>query len=328
MGLPALRRSRKRGRIEPGRPYPVESGRNTSCPSQPPRSTPRCSTGPRPGASPTRRSTSRSSQTLNAALRGFAEAEQRRHRPGLHRRRRVPVRPHGQGHGHRRGRARRVRARGRQEVRRSTSRCTPTTAPRTSWTASSGRCSRSPPSGSSAARTRCSSRTCGTARPCRWTRTWRSPTELLALTSGRQDHPRGRDRRRRRRGGRRRRRDQRQAVHHRRGRPGHRRGARAWARRAATSPPSPSATCTASTSRATSSCARRSSRRSRSGRRQVSARTSRSTWSSTAAPARLLEEIRGRGRLRRDQDEHRHRHPVRLHPPGRRPHVHATTTAC
>ena len=33
-----------------------------------------------------------SSQTLNAALRGFAEAEQRRHRPGLDRRRRVPVR--------------------------------------------------------------------------------------------------------------------------------------------------------------------------------------------------------------------------------------------
>ena len=26
-------------------------------------------------------------------------------------------------------------------------------------------------------------------------------------------------------------------------------------------------------------------------------------------------------RLRRGQDEHRHRHPVRLHPPGRRPHV-------
>ena len=33
-------------------------------------------------------------------------------------------------------------------------------------------------------------------------------------------------------------------------------------------------------------------------------------------------------RLRRGQDERRHRHPVRLHPPGRRPHVHATTTAC
>ena len=34
-----------------------------------------------------------SSQTLNAALRGFAEAEERRHRPDLHGRRRVPVRP-------------------------------------------------------------------------------------------------------------------------------------------------------------------------------------------------------------------------------------------
>ena len=48
-------------------------------------------------------------------------------------------------------------------------------------------------------------------------------------------------------------------------------------------------------------------------------------------PRRLRLHRRGdrrRGRLRRRQDEHRHRHPVRLHPPGRRPHVHATTTAC
>ena len=32
--------------------------------------------------------------------------------------------------------------------------------------------------------------------------------------------------------------------------------------------------------------------------------------------------------LRRGQDERRHRHAVRVHPAGRRPHVHATTTAC
>ncbi len=37
---------------------------------------------------------------------------------------------------------------------------------------------------------------------------------------------------------------------------------------------------------------------------------------------------RGRRLLRRDQDEHRHRHPVRLHPPGRRTTCSATTTAC
>ena len=46
--------------------------------------------------------------------------------------------------------------------------------------------------------------------------------------------PRDRGRRRRRRGGRRRRRDQREALHHRRGRPGHGRARSAWARRAAT----------------------------------------------------------------------------------------------
>ena len=44
------------------------------CPSPPPRSTPTCSTGRRPAPSPTRRSTCSSSQTLNAAIRGFAEA--------------------------------------------------------------------------------------------------------------------------------------------------------------------------------------------------------------------------------------------------------------
>ena len=42
----------------------------------------------------------------------------------------------------------------------------------------------------------------------------------------------------------------------------------------------------------------------------------------------LLSEIRDGARLRRGEDEHRHRHAVRVHPPGRRPHVHATTTAC
>ena len=75
-----------------------------------------------------------SSQTLNAALRGLRRRRQRRHRPGLHRRRGVPVRPDRQGHGDRGGRLRRVRARGRQEVPGQRSRCTPTTARRTSST--------------------------------------------------------------------------------------------------------------------------------------------------------------------------------------------------
>lgn len=45
-------------------------------------------------------------------------------------------------------------------------------APRTSWTAMSAPCWRSRPNGWLPAATRCSGRTCGTARPCRSTRTW------------------------------------------------------------------------------------------------------------------------------------------------------------
>jgi fructose-bisphosphate aldolase class II len=44
-------------------------------------------------------------------------------------------------------------------------------------------CWRSPPSASRPARTPCSSPTCGTARPCRWRRTSQIAEELLALTS-------------------------------------------------------------------------------------------------------------------------------------------------
>ena len=42
----------------------------------------------------------------------------------------------------------------------------------------------------------------------------------------------------------------------------------------------------------------------------------------------LLSEIRDGARLRRGQDEHRHRHPVRVHPAGRRRTCSPTTTAC
>ncbi|KAH8258966.1 hypothetical protein KR044_002500, partial [Drosophila immigrans] len=56
----------------------------------------------------------------------------------------------------------------------STSPCTPTTARRRSWTPTSGRSSRSPASVSRPVRSRCSSPTCGTVRPSRSTRTWRS----------------------------------------------------------------------------------------------------------------------------------------------------------
>ena len=89
-----------------------------------------------------------SSQTLNAALRGLRRRGERRHHPGLHRRRRVPLRPDRQGHGHRLGRVRRVRRTRSPRSTRSTSPCTPTTARRTSWTGSSGRCWPSRRSGS------------------------------------------------------------------------------------------------------------------------------------------------------------------------------------
>ena len=57
-----------------------------------------------------------SSQTLNAALKGFADAGVRRDHPDLHRRRGVPLRPGGQEHGERLGRVRGVRRRGGQEL--------------------------------------------------------------------------------------------------------------------------------------------------------------------------------------------------------------------
>ena len=57
-----------------------------------------------------------SSQTLNAALAGFAEAGQRRDHPDLDRRCGVPLRPDGQGHGDRIRGVRGVRTRGGEEV--------------------------------------------------------------------------------------------------------------------------------------------------------------------------------------------------------------------
>ena len=115
-----------------------------------------------------------SSETVNAAHQGFRRRGQRRHHPVLHRRCGVRLRARGQGHGDRRGGAGQVRPQSSRPSTRSTSRCTPTTVPRTSWTPTCARCWRSRPSGWRPARTRCSSRTCGTARRCRSTRTWSS----------------------------------------------------------------------------------------------------------------------------------------------------------
>ena len=230
-----------------------------------------------------------SSQTLNAALQGFADAGS----DGI-----VQVSTGGAEYlsgptvkdmvtGV--GRVRGVRARGRQELpgqHRAAHRPLPEGQARRLRPAAARDLAAS---GSRAARTRCSSRTCGTAPPCRWTRTSRSPQELLAEGRGREDHPRDRGRRGRRRGGRRRRRDRRQALHHPRGRAGHGRGARP--RREG---PLPDGADLRQRARRLQARQRQAppgdpqgrSRR-RSSRSSVSTPArSRSTWSSTAAPAR------------------------------------------
>ena len=93
------------------------------------------------------------------------------------------------------------------------------------------------------------------------------------------------DRRRRRRGGRRRERDQREALHDGRGRAARPPRRSASARRAATCWPRPSATCTASTSRATSSSSPAILKEIQDAVGAKTGTTSRSTWSSTAARA-------------------------------------------
>ena len=268
-----------------------------------------------------------SSQTLNAALQRLRRGGERRHRPGLHRRRRVPVRPDRQGHGHRR-RWRSPRSRTRwPRSTRSTSRCTPTTARRTSSTGSSARCSRSPRSGSPAARSRCSSRTCGTARPCRWSENLQIAEELLAeaaaakvileievgVVGGEEDGVVG-------------------AIDEKLyttvedglataealglGEKGRYMAALTFGNVHGVYKP---------------------------GNVKLRPEILKEIQDAVGAKygkekpfdlvfhggsGSLLSEIRDGARLRRGEDEHRHRHPVRVHPPGRRPHVHATTTAC
>ena len=223
-----------------------------------------------------------SSQTLNAALRGFADANS----DGI-----IQVSTGGAEYLSGSVKEMVVGASALAEYARVVaakypviSPCTPTTAPRTSSTATCGRWCRSPPNASPAARTRCSSPTCGTAPRSRWTRTCRSPTDLLeqcaaarivmeleiGVVGGEED---GVDRR-----------DEREALQHSGRRAGdHRRRSvsvtgdgTCWPRRSGTS--------TASTSQVTSSSAPRSCRRSRRRSAPSTARTGRSTWCSTADP--------------------------------------------
>ena len=271
-----------------------------------------------------------SSQTLNAALAGLRRGRQRRDHPGLDRRRGVPLRPDDQGHGHRVGRLRGVRRTRWRRSTPSTSRCTPTTAPRTSSTASSGRCSRSRSSGSRAARTRCSSRTCGTGPPYPSRRTCRSPRSCSSRRPRRRSCSRSRSA----------------------SSAARRTASRVAAARSSTAPP-----------RTRSPPSRRSGTGENGryltaltfgnvhgvykpgnvklrpeilqegpggGRRE--ARPPRRLQALRPGLPRRLRLDRGgdrrRRRLRRDQDERRHRHAVRLHPPRRRPHAQPTTTAC
>ena len=141
---------------------------------------------------------------------------------------------------------------------------------------------------------------------------------------GRRRHPGDRGGRGRRRGGRRRGRRRREALLHARGRARHRRGA--GARRERPLPHGPDL--------------RQRARRLQAGQRQAPPRDpqagagggrqgqgprGRRQAVRPGLPRRVRlagrGDLRGR-RLRRGQDERRHRHPVRLHPPGRRLHVH------
>ncbi len=256
------------------------------CPSPPLRSTPRCSTAPRPAPSRTPRSTCTSSQTLNAALRGFAEAES----DGI-----VQVSTGGAEFAS--GQLVKDMVTGavalaefahvvaaKYDVQhRAAHRPLPQGQARRLHAAAA---STSAPSGWPAASSRSSSRTCGTARPSPLGENLDIADELLDKCAAAQHHPGGRDRRRRRRGGRRRGQARRQALHHARGRPGHRRGARPRRARPLHGRRDLRQRARRLQAGQRHAHARRSSRTSRTRSARSTARTSRSTWSSTAAPAR------------------------------------------
>ena len=144
-----------------------------------------------------------------------------------------------------------------------------------------------------------------------------------------QHHPRGGDRRGRRRGGRRRQRDQRQALHLQRGLPEDRRRARR--RREG---PLPAGRHLRQRARRLQAGQRQAAPRGAQGgpgRGRREARQGRLQAVRPGLPRRLRLAAGGDprgGQLRRGEDEHRHRHPVRLHPADRRTTCSRTTTAC
>ena len=261
------------------------------------------------------------------AQRGTARVRrgrERRHRPGLHRRCGVPVRHRGEGHGDGLGRARRVRARRR---RRSTRQHRAAHRPLPEGQARQVRPPadrRSARSASTAARTRCSSRTCGTGRRSSWRRTSRSRPSCSTRRSRRRSSSRSRS-------------------------------ASSAARRTA----SPTTSTTSSTPPpATTSAPSRSLGGGEKGRYLLAATFGNVHGVYKPGNVKLRPEIlkqgqevareklglgsrrqavrpgvprrfgladrgdpRGAG-LRRGEDERRHRHAVRVHPPDRRAHVH------
>ena len=266
-----------------------------------------------------------SSETINAAHEGIRRRGQRRHHPVLDRWRRVRVRPGSEGHGRRRGRAGRVRARRRGQVpdhRRAAHRPLPEGQARHLRAPAAGDLGQKRVAegqqpavpvahvgrlgGADRREPRDRQGTAEAARPPpRSSSRSRSASSAARRTASRPRSTRSCTPRRRT--------SRRPSM----------RSARAST--ASTCSPRRSAMCTACTSRATSSCAPTCSREGQKvaaaklgfGRRRKAVRL--------RLPRRLgLAEVgdRGGAALRRGEDERRHRHPVRVHPPGRRAHVH------
>ena len=258
---------------------------------------------------------------------GLRRGGQRRHRPGLHRRRRVPVRPDRQGHGHRFGRARRATP---HEVAKNypvnvalhTDHC-----PKDKLDGFVRPLLPSPRSGSPRAASRCSSRTCGTARRCRWTRTWRSPRSCsptaprprsileieVGVVGGEEDGVVGAI-------------DEKLYTTVEDG----------WPPSAALGLGEKGRYMAALTFGNVHGVYKPGNVKLRPeilkeiqdavGAKYGAEKPFNLVFHGGSGS--LLSEIRVGAGLRRGQDEHRHRHPVRVHPPGRGAHVHATTTAC
>jgi fructose-bisphosphate aldolase class II len=174
-------------------------------------------------------------------------------------------------------------------------------------------------SGSRAARSRCSSRTCGTARRCRSTRTCRSPRSC----SPRRARPRSSWRSRSASSAARRTASPTRSTRSStppRGRPGHGRGAR----HRREGPLHAAATFGNVHGVYKPGNVKLRPEILKEIQDAVGAKSARREAVRPGLPRRLRLAARGdpRGaRLRRGEDEHRHRHPVRVHPPGRRPHV-------